>query len=150
MSYTTRRGRREDPRPAESIYGLPYEEADDDGRIIVAGGNCPVCPDCGSGHLQWAEAGYVPWHRICDVCGSHWSLHPVRYIRWGADAPWTGTDDTGLIRDVDQMDPDPRLPEGVTHRMLLEYARKHGTEPNGDREDQQVGAACWAQRARFY
>lgn len=36
----------------------------------------PLCVDCGVGHLQWAEGGYVSWHRICDTCGSHWDLHP--------------------------------------------------------------------------
>lgn len=36
----------------------------------------PKCVDCGEGTLQWAEGGFVPWHRICDVCGSHWDLHP--------------------------------------------------------------------------
>jgi hypothetical protein len=35
----------------------------------------PVCGDCSKGTLCWAEAGYVPWHRICDHCGSHWDLH---------------------------------------------------------------------------
>jgi hypothetical protein len=34
------------------------------------------CP-CG-GILRWAEAGYVPWHRICDRCGSHWDMYPIR------------------------------------------------------------------------
>lgn len=146
--YMTRRGTRKGPHPTD-IYRIPYDEADDDGRIIVAGGNFPICPDCGRGHLQWAEAGYVPWHRICDVCGSHWDLHPVTYIKWGADDPWTGMDERGVIQDMDLMDPDPRLPDGVTHRILLEHAREHA-EPNGDREDQKIASACWAQRARFY
>jgi hypothetical protein len=33
------------------------------------------CPDCGQTML-WAEHGYSPWHRICDGCGSHWSVTP--------------------------------------------------------------------------
>ncbi len=36
----------------------------------------PVCVDRGVGRLMWAEGGYVPWHRICTHCGSHWDLHP--------------------------------------------------------------------------
>lgn len=36
----------------------------------------PPCPDCGVGMLLWAEAGYVPWHRVCNRCGSHWELYP--------------------------------------------------------------------------
>ena len=43
-----------------------------------------ICADCGVGPLVWAEAGYVPWHRICSVCGSHWDLHP---IAWGPARP---------------------------------------------------------------
>ena len=33
------------------------------------------CPDCGQTML-WAESGYTAWHRICDGCGSHWSVTP--------------------------------------------------------------------------
>lgn len=30
------------------------------------------CPAVGcSGHVQWAEAGYVAGYRICDSCGRH-------------------------------------------------------------------------------
>ncbi len=33
------------------------------------------CPDCGQ-TMIWAEKEYSPWHRICDGCGSHWSVTP--------------------------------------------------------------------------
>jgi len=150
MNHTVRIGRRDADDPANDLYGIEFEEADDDGKILVSGGIQPVCPDCGHGHLQWAEAGYVPYHRICDVCGSHWDLHPMKYIQWGDDHPWTGTSGvTGCIVDVADMDPDPRLPDGITHAELLRAALEHGTEPNG-REDQRIASACWARRARFY
>ncbi len=79
--YVTRRGRAR-PKQRKTIdrrshYDLPYREAPDDGAILVhVGAALPTCLDCGVGKLQWAEAGYVPWHRICDGCGSHWSQHP--------------------------------------------------------------------------
>jgi hypothetical protein len=53
-------------------------------RYETAPDNNPICLDCQRGRLQWAEAGYVAWHRICDVCGSHWDLHP---ITWGPGKP---------------------------------------------------------------
>lgn len=149
-TYMTRRGNRKASTACENIYDIDYEEVEDDGLIVVAGGNLPVCPDCGQGHLQWAEAGYVPWHRICDVCGSHWSLHPVRYMQWGVGRAWTGTSEDGFEVAVERMDPDPRLPDGVTHVELLRLAIEHGTEANGSHEDQRIAGACWAERARFY
>lgn len=80
-NYTTYRGARRGKKPAKDLYSIPRREAQDDGRTILwIGDMLPVCPDCGTGHLQWAEGGYVPWHRICDTCGSHWDLHPVT---WG-------------------------------------------------------------------
>ena len=30
-----------------------------------------TCPICNSGTIRWAEAGYVPAYRICDVCHRH-------------------------------------------------------------------------------
>lgn len=35
---------------------------------------CPV-PKC-PGYVRWAEAGYVPGYRICDICRRH-------YLAWG-------------------------------------------------------------------
>jgi len=31
------------------------------------------CPNCG-GRLLWAEAGYVPGYRICEMCGRSWMV----------------------------------------------------------------------------
>lgn len=79
--YSVWIGARRGRKPARYLYKIPARKARDDGRILLhAGGDDPVCADCGVGHLLWAEAGYVPYHRICDVCGSHWDLHP---IMWG-------------------------------------------------------------------
>jgi hypothetical protein len=33
------------------------------------------CPDCAQ-TMIWAEDGYGPWHRICNGCGSHWTVTP--------------------------------------------------------------------------
>jgi len=82
--YTVRIGaqpRTKLARPKKDIYALPFRAEADDGRVLLHAGTEPVrCGDCPAGRLQWAEAGYSPWHRICDVCGSHWDLHPVT---WG-------------------------------------------------------------------
>lgn len=54
------------------------EHHDDDGREALCGTEpWPTdvpCPDCELGPIAWAEAGFVPGHRICPWCGSHWSL----------------------------------------------------------------------------
>lgn len=79
-AYTTRRGaaRRKNPVGPQAMYDLPTRERPDDGAVILHVGDiAPTCSDCGRGTLRWAEAGYVPWHRICDACGSHWDLHPL-------------------------------------------------------------------------
>lgn len=84
-NYTTYIGTRRAKKPAQDLYSIYHREARDDGKTILwIGDMLPVCADCGTGHLQWAEGGYVPWHRICDVCGSHWDLHPVT---WGPARP---------------------------------------------------------------
>lgn len=75
-----RRGVRVRETPAASYDDLLDQETeiiDDDGAAGLAVGAAveeQKCPDCGVGELCWAEAGYVPWHRVCDRCGSHWSL----------------------------------------------------------------------------
>ncbi|HYL79723.1 MAG TPA: hypothetical protein VEU07_02865 [Candidatus Acidoferrum sp.] len=33
------------------------------------------CPDCGQ-TMIWAEKDHAPGHRICNGCGSHWSVTP--------------------------------------------------------------------------
>lgn len=64
-----------------------FKPCRDDGTLILWAGDLqPLC-SCGKGHMIWAEAGYVPWHRICDACGSHWDLHPVV---WGPMIPSEG------------------------------------------------------------
>jgi hypothetical protein len=86
--------RRRIVRSYDELLGLPTTERPDDGLVVplpdcpackrhdgyAPAHTCPrvnpTCPDCGRGTLMWAEAGYVPWHRICSVCGSHWDLHP--------------------------------------------------------------------------
>jgi hypothetical protein len=35
-----------------------------------------ACPGCKVGILRWAEAGYVPGWRICDVCERHYQGEP--------------------------------------------------------------------------
>ncbi len=78
---TRRRTKSAAAKGIRDLYAIPHREAEDDGRTLLhVGESTPVCADCDRGHLQWAEAGYGPWHRICDQCGSHWDLHP---IVWG-------------------------------------------------------------------
>lgn len=81
--YMTRVGASGRMSPVESYSELidqPTHYRRDDGcTLIHVGPEEPTCPDCRRGTLRWAEAGYVPWHRICTVCGSHWELHPVNY-----------------------------------------------------------------------
>ncbi len=78
MDYLTYVGSSRRRSPAPDIYALSHREREDDGAVILhVGQDEPMCRDCGHGRLRWAEAGYVPWHRICDVCGSHWDLHPL-------------------------------------------------------------------------
>lgn len=87
--YTVRIGTRRAKTPARDLYAIPYRASDDDGRLqcwitgpqATWAWNTGPCP-CGHGVMQWAEAGYVAWHRICDRCGSHWDLHVVTiYLR---------------------------------------------------------------------
>lgn len=163
--YTTRQGGATLPASSADPYSFASVEAPDDGVIIVAAGHAPTCVDCGRGTLRWAEAGHVPWHRICDVCGAHWDLHPVTYFgkEVGEAEPehlppsqrpqrfeWMGTGVDGRLRPLAQLDPDPRLP-GTTHAELLRLAIEAGAvHPNGPRSDEHIASACWAQRARFY
>ena len=37
------------------------------------------CPDCGQ-TMIWAERDYGTWHRICNGCGSHWSVTPEALV----------------------------------------------------------------------
>lgn len=91
------------------LYGDGREGRDDGARIVWLadpagrwGSHTGPCP-CG-GIMRWAEAGYVPWHRICDHCGAHWDLHPILY---GPQRPqsvlprveWTGAYQCGHTAD---------------------------------------------------
>ena len=78
-SYECRYGtiRRKTPKP--DFYGLPYKIKNDDGLILYCGQQAwpnVLCPDCKQHNVMWAEAGYVPGHRICPMCGSHFSMCP--------------------------------------------------------------------------
>ena len=61
---------------------LHYRCQEDDGKQIECGTESwpdkIPCPDCGKEFIAWAEDGYVPGHRICHFCGSHWSLESPR------------------------------------------------------------------------
>jgi hypothetical protein len=87
----------------QELIGAPARYGPDDGAVILhAGDMLPRCVDCQRGHLEWSEArflrevlaGHEPWHRICDVCGSQWRLHP---LVWGV----TRLDDGSPARWVD-------------------------------------------------
>lgn len=92
QGYCVRIGMRRRRTPAQYLYSILYREAGDDGKVVLAAGVdsydpgghlgahpavAPLCGDCGVGRLAWAEAGHVPFHRICNVCGSHWDAHPI-------------------------------------------------------------------------
>lgn len=83
MSYRVRKGtsRRKSPVTGyDALLKLPYRETEDDGKEVRLDVCEPWptvdCPDCGKAPLVWAEACFVPGHRICPCCGSHWSLDP--------------------------------------------------------------------------
>lgn len=136
----------------------------DDGRTIVCAGRVdgPPCT-CGRGHLQWAEAGYVPYHRICDGCGSHWELHPVM---WGPMLPsdWYQGPDTEYTflfdRDVHGQREVPlrhNMPFGGSGRTwgdvlaMITPAMWEAAKLEKERMAHQVVVpCCWARRARFY
>lgn len=91
--YTVRVGRGVEPAGVVALDDLPWEERQDDGLVVplphcdlcvtrpgvahICYREAAPCADCHRGVLRWAEAGYVPWHRICGACGSHWDLHPA-------------------------------------------------------------------------
>lgn len=79
--YSVRVGRSRRKHPTKSykeLLSLPYRDADDDGKQVECGlrpwPTNVVCPDCQKAAVVWAEACYVPGHRICPQCGSHWRL----------------------------------------------------------------------------
>jgi ribosomal protein S27E len=79
--YTTRVGCAKDHIPPScynDLFALDYEYKPDDGKSVECGTepwpDHVKCPDCEQAEVVWAEAGYVPGHRICPGCGSHWEL----------------------------------------------------------------------------
>lgn len=106
----------------------------DDGAWCAGPGEPLACPDCDGGRLQWAEAGYVPWHRRCARCDSHWEIHPVTFFG-GPRQPWEAATSTA----------DAPLPAAD----LLQLALKADAV---ERQDNAIwiAAPAWAQRARFY
>lgn len=79
--YECKKGtsRRKSEATNRGMYGLPYKWIKDDGKRVDCGTEPwptdVICPDCGKAEVRWAEAGYVPGHRICPRCGSHWELN---------------------------------------------------------------------------
>jgi hypothetical protein len=84
--YLCRYGRSEPlPEPVGSydeLLDLYQHEGADDGRQADCGTepwpDDVLCPDCGQAPVLWAEAAFVPGHRICPWCGSHWNLDRQR------------------------------------------------------------------------
>ena len=166
--HVTRRGaarRRQPVATYGALLDLPSRPARDDRRIILHVGDlAPTCSDCGAGTLCWAEAGYVPWHRICDCCGSHWDLYPVNYYLEELRAegplgvPPSQREIVGwLIRDRDFRAPIGRapvsnVPGSPLHLDLVPLiTREHVLAAVADaRGGTPCLGACWARRARFY
>ena len=121
--------------------------------ILHTGDWSPACSACGRGTLQWAEAGYVPWHRICDDCGAHWDLHPlglgIALLGDQADTPGQWIDGRGWVAlDLDA----PIQESGRTWRELVALLTPaHIAAARADK-DQTMGTpcvpACWARRVR--
>jgi hypothetical protein len=155
-AHHVRIGRRRAEAPAADVYAIPYRESADDGRTILhAGDHSPICADCGRGTLQWAEAGYVPWHRICDVCGSHWDLHPItwgpaRSPEWRDDlVRWVqGRGEIPLDRAEPISDDCPHTWGDLADLCTAEHWAT--AERDADRmAGQVVVPGAWARRARF-
>ncbi len=78
-SYIVRRGTPEPqptPKSYDALTDMAYVADNDDGTEVDVGTapwpDCD-CPDCGA-VLVWAEAGFMPGHRICPRCGGHWEV----------------------------------------------------------------------------
>lgn len=79
--YFVRKGiskRRTNAATWNDLFSIPYIVTKDDGKKIDLGTDSwpehVKCPDCEEGELVWAEAGNSPGHRICPLCGSHWTI----------------------------------------------------------------------------
>jgi hypothetical protein len=153
-SYTTYRGTARGRTQARDIYSLPHREAEDDGKILLSANHAEMkCGDCGRGTLMWAEAGYVPWHRICGHCGSHWELHPVQYfINERTEKLLTETG-TGVLHAPDPAEPVSQEEGAPPHSVLLglimapDVLARARAEANGGTPCIEAG---WARRARLY
>lgn len=60
-----------DGRRRHTVYDMPVLD-DRNYWASVTGVPCPVC---GTGIIQWHEAGYVPGSRLCDGCGRFFQAH---------------------------------------------------------------------------
>jgi hypothetical protein len=108
INYTCRYGLGRGANPVttyDALLSLPYREASDDGKVTLSTamddwGGSPLCGDCQAGHLQWAEAAYTAWHRICGICGSHWDLHPIQWGPMRATQQVLDQISSGIICDV--------------------------------------------------
>jgi hypothetical protein len=162
MSYQCRYGRSRKKQPATSYEQLlrsPTRVGPDDGTVELSAtleenGGQPACRDCKRGKLVWAEAAYVPWHRICDICGSHWDLHPLQFgvlLEHGGFMRWV--DGRGRI----PLERGQTIAEsGKTWGDLLDLITP--TMWTGAAEPERVlrtanlvaVGGAWARRARFY
>ena len=66
MKYAIIKGKECERFEAETLYELASRDYP----------QAVPCVDCGS-EAAWAEAGYVPGHRVCNDCGSHYSCQPA-------------------------------------------------------------------------
>ena len=161
-SYLVYKGTAKTPKPNRDIYKIPHKICKDDGETILHVGDWfPTCPDCGRGTLQWAEAGYVPWHRICSHCGSHWELHPVPIFLVKLDEnSSTQISPMGMyyspvrewLLDVrEAMDTNDDVARGNVQKIVLLVTKDH---IRAAVKENKPGVphvnACWARRARFY
>jgi hypothetical protein len=121
------------------------------------------------GRLRWAEAGYVPWHRICDRCGSHWELYPMT---WGPARPSSHrataraaelrAKSGGLVRWQDgrgevPIDPDAHVTDAAESPTWGQFLPLLTAEmwAEAEREAPRMAGmvvvpCCWARRARIY
>lgn len=88
-NYKVRIGERETfAKDYTDLVDSDYRYAEDDGLSMVLGQKAwpqdVQCLDCRSSNIAWAEGCYVPGHRICPNCGSHWELRQPR----GDEVDW--------------------------------------------------------------
>mgnify|MGYP001586998921 CR=1 FL=1 len=80
-TYSVRIGKSRNNKPItsyDSLLRLEYEYRKDDGKFVLCGKESwpeVKCLDCKKTDVVWAEACFVPGHRICPYCGSHLFLN---------------------------------------------------------------------------